>query len=93
MVIGPRLELSGPPVKALETVPSRDEVALAGGEPIPVDQATIERVQQELKGRGFYSGFYNGAIDGIIGPQTHEAISAFQKGHGLGAAGASLRPH
>ena len=89
MVIGPRLELSVPPVKALETVPSRDEVALAGGEPIPVDQATIERVQQELKGRGYY----NGTIDGIIGPQTHAAISAFQKGHGLGAAGASIRPY
>ncbi len=39
MVIGSRLELSVPPVKALETVPSLDEVALAGGEPIPVDQA------------------------------------------------------
>ena len=89
MVIGLRLKLSVPPVEALETVPSRDEVALVGGEPIPVDQATIERIQQELKGRGYY----NGAIDGIIGPQTHAAIPAFQMGHGLGAAGASIRPH
>ena len=33
------------------------------------------------------NGFYNGPIDGIVGPQTREAIAEFQRSHGLPVTG------
>lgn len=38
-----------------------------------------KKVQQVLKDKGFYSG----PIDGVYGPQTGDAIRAFQKANGL----------
>ena len=35
------------------------------------------------------AGFYNGPIDGILGPQTEAALIEFQKQHGLSATGAA----
>jgi peptidoglycan hydrolase-like protein with peptidoglycan-binding domain len=37
------------------------------------------KVQQALKDKGFYSG----PVDGMPGPQTRDAISAFQKANDL----------
>ena len=39
----------------------------------------ITQVQLELR----YAGFYNGPIDGVIGPQTKQALVQFQKESGL----------
>jgi hypothetical protein len=39
----------------------------------------IENVQLALRDQGYYPG----AIDGIIGPQTRAALTAFQRDHGL----------
>jgi murein L,D-transpeptidase YcbB/YkuD len=36
-------------------------------------------IQQALKA----AGYYKGAVDGKIGPQTQEAVKAFQRDHGL----------
>jgi hypothetical protein len=44
-----------------------------------VSQQEIKQAQTELK----QQGLYNGAIDGIVGPQTKSAISQFQKREGL----------
>ena len=40
-------------------------------------------IQKALK----KAGYYNGAIDGKVGPGTRDAISAFQKDNGLTADG------
>lgn len=41
----------------------------------PNDPATVTRVQEELKRRGYDPG----PADGVLGPQTREAIKRFQK--------------
>ena len=41
--------------------------------------ATVKTVQRKLKNWGYY----NGAIDGIFGPQTKEAVKYFQRKNGL----------
>ena len=41
-------------------------------------------VQEELTRRGYY----HGPIDGVVGPGTRAAISAYQKNHGLEVSGA-----
>lgn len=40
---------------------------------------TTREIQQALKN----AGFYQGPIDGKMGPQTHDAIKEFQRIHGL----------
>lgn len=42
-----------------------------------------KEIQQALKG----AGYYQGAIDGKIGPSTKSAVKAFQRDHGLDADG------
>ena len=44
----------------------------------------VEQVQGLLKDLGFYSG----AVDGILGPNTQSAVAAYQRKVGLGASGA-----
>ncbi|MEO6872802.1 MAG: peptidoglycan-binding protein [Chthoniobacterales bacterium] len=39
----------------------------------------LENVQIALRDEGYY----NGPIDGLIGPQTREALAAYQRDHGL----------
>lgn len=46
--------------------------------PAPTKPSTKE-IQQALKN----AGFYQGSLDGKIGPQTREAIREFQRAHGL----------
>ena len=46
---------------------------------IPSTKPTTRDIQQALKN----SGFYQGAIDGKMGPLTHDAIKEFQRVHGL----------
>lgn len=52
-----------------------------------VETMTKQQVQEALKS----AGYYNGAIDGKIGPQTREAITQFQKDMGLQADGVAGR--
>jgi peptidoglycan hydrolase-like protein with peptidoglycan-binding domain len=65
---------------------SQGDSRLRQGAPIgtPLNPGTsdpefIKKVQQALKDKGVYSG----AIDGKLGPQTRNAISAFQKANKL----------
>ena len=49
----------------------------------PVMQLSQKQIQRALKS----AGFYQGSIDGKIGPKTKEAIRKFQKANGLKADG------
>jgi peptidoglycan hydrolase-like protein with peptidoglycan-binding domain len=48
-----------------------------------LSEEQIKQAQQKLKAEELYQG----EIDGIAGPQTHDAIEAFQKKHGLKQTG------
>ncbi len=50
----------------------------------PMSRAQIRQAQQTLT----TAGLYRGPIDGIAGPQTKQAITAFQQAHSLPATGA-----
>lgn len=50
--------------------------------------STVAAVQQRL-GR---LGYYHGVVDGIMGPQTRNAIAAFESRNGLGVDGTISRP-
>jgi peptidoglycan hydrolase-like protein with peptidoglycan-binding domain len=43
----------------------------------------VRWAQVELR----YSGFYQGSLDGIVGPETRRALGRFQKANGLGPSG------
>ena len=46
---------------------------------LPVTRQTVQQLQRELQ----QDGFYHGPIDGVVGQQTHEALAAYQREHGL----------
>lgn len=66
-----------PPV---QTTASTSAAPLAPTGPSP---QVIERIQRELHDRGFY----NGAVDGIAGPATSEAVRVFEQRLGVTANG------
>jgi peptidoglycan hydrolase-like protein with peptidoglycan-binding domain len=49
----------------------------------PLDNSQVRELQKILKGKGFDPG----AVDGIIGPRTQQALRDFQKSEGLTATG------
>lgn len=46
---------------------------------IQVSQDTVKRMQSSLKAKGLY----NGQIDGVLGPQTQQALASYQQKEGL----------
>lgn len=50
---------------------------------VTTDYGALEEVQSALADRGYY----HGVIDGIIGPQSRQAIEAFQADQGLPVTG------
>jgi peptidoglycan hydrolase-like protein with peptidoglycan-binding domain len=62
--------------------PSAGSTAPSSGErtaSAPVTRDEVKDVQRELKTEGLYKG----KIDGVVGPQTKEALSTYQKDHGM----------
>jgi hypothetical protein len=57
--------------------------AKVGERTIRLYQATMARVQDALKAAGFYAG----GVDGQFGPQSQEALTAFQTAKGLEVTG------
>ncbi len=49
------------------------------GAPKPAGTASTREIQQALKS----AGFYQGAVDGKMGPKTRQAVREFQRVHGL----------
>ncbi|NLE64920.1 MAG: peptidoglycan-binding protein [Elusimicrobia bacterium] len=75
-----------PVAPALEIKPDKDistGKSLGDSDGIIRVAVEVKTVQKALKN----AGFYEGAIDGKIGPRTKNAIAAFQKQHGLTADG------
>jgi hypothetical protein len=54
---------------------------------LPPDQVTVD-VQQQLAA----AGYYDGPIDGVLGPMTREAIANFQADNGLAVTSAIDEP-
>jgi peptidoglycan hydrolase-like protein with peptidoglycan-binding domain len=59
------------------TMPSSGGAAM--GADATLSQPSIQQAQQQLKAQGLY----NGPIDGVIGPETKQALSQFQQQNGL----------
>jgi hypothetical protein len=51
------------------------------------DQVVVD-VQERLQGEGYYTG----PIDGVLGPMTRQAITAYQSDHGLAVTSAIDQP-
>ena len=49
------------------------------GRPLPLTEEEVKKMQQKLKNWGYYKG----AIDGIYGSQTKEAVRYFQRRNNL----------
>ena len=50
-----------------------------GSKQASMSQSDVQQAQQQLKAQGLYRG----AVDGILGPQTEQALSQFQQQNGL----------
>ncbi|MGF1459868.1 MAG: peptidoglycan-binding protein [Leptolyngbyaceae cyanobacterium] len=86
----PSTELTPPKVPDTPTAeaPDRDETEADTPIALPtlrqgITGPAVMRVQETLRARGFY----NGAIDGIFGPGTEEAVMEFQRSVQLAADG------
>ncbi|NJL20775.1 MAG: hypothetical protein HC895_08140 [Leptolyngbyaceae cyanobacterium SM1_3_5] len=78
-----RLTTSPSPI-ATNPLPPPEPVSQAPNAPassVQGDRFSIVELQRRLQARGFYQG----AIDGIMGPQTRAAIRAAQRAYGLEA--------
>lgn len=74
-----RLKTQSEPVSGVNIVATTPEGKL---EPLPPSgpfKPTDKEIQTALKN----AGYYNGAIDGKIGPMTKKAIEEFQRANGL----------
>ncbi len=56
----------------------------AGYQALPVSPDTARQIQAALHARGFY----NGPIDGMIGPETQTALANYQQSKGMPRTGA-----
>lgn len=63
---------SGRTARATATAP------IPQGEALYVSQDTVRRIQWALRDQGFY----NGPIDGVTGPETRQALAAYQQKQG-----------
>jgi len=63
----------------LEKIIKEEEAAKQKIGALPTTILSVRQIQTALKN----AGFYEGAIDGKLGPQTRAAIKEFQKTHGL----------
>ncbi len=61
------------------TVPARTTASTIEKSSAGSSKGTTREIQQALKN----AGFYQGAVDGKLGPQTRAAIKEFQRVHGL----------
>ena len=71
------------PTDAAMTPPAPASAAAAPSAPAPTTKPSKKEIQRALK----QAGFYQGPVDGKIGPQTREAIRQFQQANGLTADG------
>lgn len=63
-------------------IPLATKPAKSSGQPA-AKSSSIKPSKKEIQEALKAAGFYQGAIDGKLGPQTREAIRSFQQVHGL----------
>lgn len=63
---------------SVSTAPA-DRTAMASGHDEMVSTDKVKRAQQALKDQGLYKG----SIDGVVGPQTRDAVARYQRDHKL----------
>jgi peptidoglycan hydrolase-like protein with peptidoglycan-binding domain len=68
---------------ALDQKPQRSVTAEADGSSVSVAEQTLVFVQRRLR----EGGYYNGALDGLYGPNTRKAIETFQRDTGIATSG------
>lgn len=82
MVLEEEQDPMPPPELEMEQVPALSEMLQTKASPAAISSDGLSKnkeIQTALKNAGFYTG----AIDGIIGPQTKRAIEEFQRMKGL----------
>ena len=57
--------------------------AATAGPAVAAQSSSVAALQVALRSKGFYTG----AVDGISGPQTRDALLRFQRKHGIRATG------
>ncbi len=72
-----------PPTGTEVTKHETDTLVQPKVKPVKVTPRVVRQAQTELKGRGFYTG----AVDGIYGPRTRDAVEKFQADAGLPRTG------
>lgn len=77
-----RNERSTPPESVLPRSPST-----APQRTLPGNSAAFAEIVRRIQAALFAQGYYTGAIDGTVGPETRAALSKFQKDHGLEITG------
>jgi lysozyme family protein len=77
VIVEPAQNIAYEPIPATAALPSAAEKAAAAVTKIAQDRD--KDIQRALQA----AGFYNGAIDGKIGPRTKKAILDFQRANGL----------
>ncbi|MBP0464193.1 peptidoglycan-binding protein [Roseomonas sp. PWR1] len=68
---------------AARTMPPPAAASTGAAVPDPLSAGAVRNVQQHLRSLGFYRG----AVDGLWGPGTQNAIERFQQGRGLQTTG------
>ncbi|MBI1952701.1 MAG: peptidoglycan-binding protein [Candidatus Omnitrophica bacterium] len=66
-------------IEAQLTVAQADQKAQAPAKPARKEALSPRQVQMALKA----AGFYEGSVDGKLGPKTKQAVKAFQRANGL----------
>ncbi len=77
------LHLNSPTDPSMQVAAGSTASGGTASDAAPMSRAQIKQAQQALK----TAGLYQGHIDGIAGPQTKQAITAFQQAHNLPATG------
>jgi peptidoglycan hydrolase-like protein with peptidoglycan-binding domain len=75
----PFTEVPAEPAPSAEAAKPSKSGGAAGGAAAASLKPTSREIQQALKN----AGFYQGAVDGKMGPVTREAVKEFQRVHGL----------
>lgn len=70
---------ANPSAAAIPATNDNNSSFQGGSKQASMSQSDIQQAQHQLKAQGLYRG----AIDGILGPQTEQALSQFQQQNGL----------
>jgi len=86
-----RTEPSTPPSRNLESTPPSSVLprspSTAPQQTLPGNSAKFAAIVRRVQAALYAQGYYTGALDGAVGPNTRAALSKFQRDHGLPVTG------